>query len=705
MLFSRILSACKSATGSRIGFLANIKIAPKILAGFLIITLLSTGMGLYAVNSLQKVSDASQHMYEGILLPTRNMAEIQDTFQKTRVALRQLLFAENDSQAFANKSIISNNMSRLSLRIPLVEQAITRKDDVENLKQSFASYEQMMAQTLERFDKGDTQGIMLDLNQNSQMYGAELMLESSINELQTVIIEDSTRINNENISTAQNVLSFMTFAIIFVLLLCVLIGVLMSRSISGPVKKLTANARLLAAGEMNITVSDKVSHDEIGQMEESFKTIVTTIKDLTDDINMLIAGVLAGSFTMRADESKHNGAYRQIIEGFNTTLGAMLLPINESADVLHELSKGNLSVSVEGEFEGDFAIIKDALNGTIKTLKGYIDEITRVLSDIAKGVLTVSIETEFKGDFIALKESINQSIGAFNGVLGNINLASEEVAMGAAQLSKGSQTISQDATEQASSLEQLTASVSSIAEQTKNNARSADQASSISQTAKSDAVTGNEKMKVLQKAMQEINTSSANISKIIKVIDDIAFQTNILALNAAVEAARAGVHGKGFAVVAEEVRNLSARSAKAAQKTTDLIEGSIHTIEAGTKIADETAKALSDIMEGVEQTVAISGQIAAASNEQATGIVQINKGIEQLSKVVQNNSAIAQEAAASSQELAAQAQQLKYMVGRFQLKDQQPDISHADDTPDDDSQDEAAYATEQPETAADMQIE
>ncbi len=217
-------------------------------------------------------------------------------------------------------------------------------------------------------------------------------------------------------------------------------------------------------------------------------------------------------------------------------------------------------------------------------------------------------------------------------------------------------------------MEELNASVTEVAARTKENASSANQASALTVTVKENAEQGNVHMKDMLEAMAEINESSTNISKIIRVIDDIAFQTNILALNAAVEAARAGQHGKGFAVVAEEVRNLAARSAAAAKETTELIQGSMIKSEKGTDIANDTAKALFDIVEGVSKTSDIISEIAKLSNEQATGISQINMGLTQVSQVVQNNAATAEQSAASSEELSGQAELLKGMVGRFRLR-------------------------------------
>lgn len=303
-----------------------------------------------------------------------------------------------------------------------------------------------------------------------------------------------------------------------------------------------------------------------------------------------------------------------------------------------------------------------------RLISSPVRKLVETADKIADGDLNVVVDQNSKDEIGILAAAFRRMADNINEVMSNIHAASDQVASGSKQVSESSIVLSQGATEQASSVEQLTASVEEISSQTKRNAEGANEANILADTARENALQGNNRMKEMLKAMDDINESSASISKIIKVIDEIAFQTNILALNAAVEAARAGQHGKGFAVVAEEVRNLAARSANAAKETTDMIEGSIKKVEGGTRIANETASALNKIVEDIAKVANLVGDIAVASNEQAVGIAQINQGITQVSHVVQTNSATSEEAAAASEELSSQAELLKEQVGRFKLR-------------------------------------
>ncbi|WP_099468758.1 methyl-accepting chemotaxis protein [Konateibacter massiliensis] len=308
-----------------------------------------------------------------------------------------------------------------------------------------------------------------------------------------------------------------------------------------------------------------------------------------------------------------------------------------------------------------------------------LNKLMVVADAVADGNLDVSVDIESKDEIGILGAAFKRMNNTLNDVMSNINSAAEQVRTGARQVSDSSIALSQGATEQASSVEELTASLEEISSQTKLNANNANQANELAGGAKSRAEHGNVQMQEMLEAMEEINESSSNIFKIIKVIDDIAFQTNILALNAAVEAARAGQHGKGFAVVAEEVRTLAARSAKAAKETTDMIEGSIKKVESGTKIAKETAISLTEIVEEIDKVAVFVEDIATASNEQALGIGQINQGIMQVSDVVQTNSATSEESAAASEELSSQAELLKDMVSKFKLRNSSKDYPKYDE--------------------------
>ncbi|MGI5919677.1 MAG: methyl-accepting chemotaxis protein, partial [Christensenellales bacterium] len=604
-----------------------------------------------------------------VLLPTRTASDLVLSLEEQLSSLRQAIGHNKESMMVAYASTISNKIRSCDNDLRTIEFLIP-KDKMSAYNEFlpvFEEYKKQMDAALELLKAGNIQAIADDLYGYGPLHNAQAEVKKAASTLRFAISDGAAATATANKKTASTVLIVTISGISLLVVLSVAFGILNARSISKPVKQLTRDVKRLAEGEMDINLDAKITKDEIGQMREAVNTIVQVMQSLAEDTGTLVTAATEGELSVRADAERHNGVYRRIVEGINATLDAMIAPIHESTQVLGELAMGNLSASVTGDFKGDFSLIKDALNSTIATLQSYIQEITYVLSEITKGNLTVSIDSDFNGDFAAIKESFNQTVASFRNLFTEIDNAAGEVAMGTAQLSAGSQTISQGAAEQAGALEQLTASLAQISAQTSANAQSANTARDLSQQASTYAAGGNSKMQQLQKAMEEIHAASANISKIIKVIDDIAFQTNILALNAAVEAAHAGAHGKGFAVVADEVRKLAARSAEAAKNTTELVEGSIAKTDAGAKIAHETAAALADIVSSVEQTATLAEQIAIASNEQASGVAQVNKGIEQLSQVVQNNSATAEEAAASSEQLSAQAEHLKQMVGRFQL--------------------------------------
>ena len=312
---------------------------------------------------------------------------------------------------------------------------------------------------------------------------------------------------------------------------------------------------------------------------------------------------------------------------------------------------------------------KDEIGQTIAGSTSFINQVTYIakeLESIAGGDLTTDVKLLSDADMMG--KSLKSMVENLNNMFGNIQQSTGQVSTGSKQVADGAQSLAQGATEQAASIQQLSASIGEIASKTKENAEIADKTAKLSDSIKDNALKGSRQMDEMITAVKEINDASQSISKIIKTIDDIAFQTNILALNAAVEAARAGQHGKGFAVVAEEVRNLASKSAEAAKDTGDMIQNSMEKAEFGSQIAGETATSLKDIVEGISESSQLISDIAQASEEQSTGISQINVGIDQVAQVVQQNSATAEQSAAASEEMSSQSAILEELISQFKLK-------------------------------------
>ena len=335
------------------------------------------------------------------------------------------------------------------------------------------------------------------------------------------------------------------------------------------------------------------------------------------------------------------------------------------------VAEGNFDVKVSYDRQDEIGDLAAAIQSVMQHVREIISDLSDKLSELAKGNFRVSLENteQYPGAYRPLLNSLQEISNDLNKTMAEIKTSAREVNAGAEQVSSGAQGLSQGATEQASSIEELSATVNDISEHIKRTAESTRLANTEAQNAGKEVSHSDKQMQQMKAAMENINQKSGEISKIIKTIDDIAFQTNILALNAAIEAARAGVAGKGFAVVADEVGNLAQKSANAAKDTTMLIEETLQAVEQGTVLADSTAESLQRVVTGASKVTELVNQIAEASVEQSRAVEQVSTGIDQISSVVQSNTATAEESAAASEELSGQANILNDLVGRFHLKE------------------------------------
>jgi methyl-accepting chemotaxis protein len=448
--------------------------------------------------------------------------------------------------------------------------------------------------------------------------------------------------------------------LVVAVLLIIVAAMLISSTISTPLKKLALLSGLLnqsisqkgrvakqiASGDLNIAIDtndhlieqiDIRQNDEIGQLADAFRDIAlanqnvlgNAITEMTDrlkemaiDVTKLIGAAKNGDLRLRADVERHQGEYRKMIAGINETLDTIIQPVTESIGILEKLAARDLSARITSNYQGDHARIKLSLNKAIHNLDQTIAQVAS---------------------------------------------ATTQVNSAADQISSGSQMLAQGASEQAATLEEIASSMKEVAQLTRLNSAGTQEARNLTVEAYANSERGMISMKKLSEVVEKIKTSSDETSKVIKTIDAIAFQTNLLALNAAVEAARAGESGKGFAVVAEEVRNLAMRSAEAARNTATLIANSIENAEKGVAVNDEVFKNLEEINRQVKEITTVMDEITKASEHQTRAIDQVNTSVEQLNLITQTNAASSEESASTAEELSSQADEMQQLVGKFQL--------------------------------------
>ncbi len=687
--------------------LKNVKVGMKLTLGFgilIIIAIVLSSFGIITVRKIEHVSNMKGIANKILVAELQSKAERKEYLNSGKEERKQL-FMDYVAEMEEDISMMRN---------------ITQSDDVVRMLNDITAETKKYRSIFEKVTQvSDFSQGYLNKDNAEFLEANDVLIKSGRNLF--AFVDGLAEYEDAMMQSTMRQAIFTLLAVLVVaVILGIIIAIIMTRALTVPIRQIQEAAEQIALGNLEDVISIHQT-DEIGSLADSFREMQSGLKDkakvaekiaLGDtEVEIVIASevdvlgkAMVGmreSLSKKADVANKvaNGDLNVVVEVMSNKdqLGASMVTmvenlkksqeevktamdqveaglkeaqavVNEVNRVAEQLRVGNLKQRAHYETDDKaFQQLISGFNSAIENILEPVNESVKVLALVAKGDLTRKISGEYQGDHNLMKNALNETIDSLNETLEQVQMAMDQVAAGASQVSASSQTLSQGAAEQASSLEEITSSMTEMGSQTSQNAENADSADRLVADAAGAAEEGNSRMEQMLDAMREINDSSKEIGRIIKVIDEIAFQTNLLALNAAVEAARAGVHGKGFAVVADEVRNLAQRSATAAKETTELIEGSTQKVDVGSKIAEDTATALQKIVTGVKKVNDLIGDIAASSNEQTQGINQINDALGQIDDVTQANTTNAEESASASEELSSQADHVKSLLEKFKL--------------------------------------
>jgi len=627
----------------------NMKIGMRLGIGFGFVVLTLIIVALMSVMRLAEIGSTLDRMVNDRFPKVVWANEIIDNLNIIARAMRNMVILDRESEMKAEEKRIEDARKIIGDKLEQLKKTITSEEE----KKLLSDLEEIRAQ----FIPLQREATALALQHKNKE--ATALLLGKIRSVQAeyfkrvqALIDYKTKLMQEEGKMAESLYNATRNLIIIVSVISVLFAIAMAfwivKSITKPVGECMDAAKKIAAGDMNVSLDDS-RKDETGQLMAEMKHMVTAINALVTDANMLAKAAVEGRLSTRADATKHQGEFYNVVKGINDTLDAVIGPLNVAADYVDKISKGIMPPIITKEYAGDFNAIKNNLNLLIEAT----NKIVEGAKEVANGNLMVELKERSEQD--ELIRSLMNMVRKLRDVVAEVKVAADNVATGSNELNSSAQTISQGATEQAASVEETSSSMEQMSSNIKQNADNALQTEKIALKAAEDA-------KESGKAVNEAVTAMKEIAGKISIIEEIARQTNLLALNAAIEAARAGEHGKGFAVVASEVRKLAERSQAAAGEISQLSATS-------TQVAEKAGEMLKKLVPDIQKTAELVQEISSASNEQKAGAEQINKAIQQLDQVVQQNAGAAEELASTAEELSSQAEQLQESIGFFKLEE------------------------------------